>query len=328
MTKSLYWSLKLERYNLMRQQNTVLSSHHRKAAQLKRVTNKMSNTTPKPFVFVLMPFAESFNDIYKLGIKPACESAGAYCERVDEQIFQESILDRVYNQIAKADLIISEMTGRNPNVFYETGYAHALGKKVILLTKETGDIPFDLQHYPHIIYNGKITLLKEELEKRVSWFISQPAQAPFDPLSQLKFYTNGEEISRGVEVQVPSKDYEMRGQNYSIYFNLSFNNAGNFIIDASDIVISLVLPSYAQLPEDHYSDNLVRLPDGTLLARGNSFGKLYPQAWYSSTIRNMVIPRQAYDRIKSIDLVLRIFTPVGVVNTPFSIKLEKKDGWQ
>lgn len=92
------------------------------------------STSPKPFVFVLMPFDKKFDEIYKLGIKSACIEAGAYCERVDEQIYTENMLDRIYNQIAKADIVISEMTGRNPNVFYETGYAHALGKQVILLT--------------------------------------------------------------------------------------------------------------------------------------------------------------------------------------------------
>jgi len=84
------------------------------------------NTTPKAFCFILMPFHEDFDDIYRLGIKDACTAAGAYCERVDEQTFHERILDRIYNQIAKADLVIADMTGRNPNVFYEVGYAHAL----------------------------------------------------------------------------------------------------------------------------------------------------------------------------------------------------------
>jgi nucleoside 2-deoxyribosyltransferase len=106
----------------------------------------MSNlTTPKPFCFVLMPFSESFSDIYELGIKEACNDAGAYCERVDEQIFQERILDRIYNQIAKADIIIADMTGKNPNVFYEVGYAHALGKNTILLTQ--------IQKIYHLILN-------------------------------------------------------------------------------------------------------------------------------------------------------------------------------
>jgi hypothetical protein len=48
------------------------------------------STSPKPFVFVLMPFTDEFNAVYKLGIKAACQVADAYCERVDEQIFTDS----------------------------------------------------------------------------------------------------------------------------------------------------------------------------------------------------------------------------------------------
>jgi hypothetical protein len=134
----------------------------------------MERTTPKPFVFVLMPFDPEFDDVYKLGIKRACNQAGAYAERVDEQLFDETILDRIYNQISKADVIVSDMTRRNPNVFYETGYAHALGQKVILITKKSEDIPFDLKHYPHIIHGGRIADLIGELEKKVRWALQQP----------------------------------------------------------------------------------------------------------------------------------------------------------
>ncbi|MCW5852783.1 MAG: hypothetical protein KIT87_22115 [Anaerolineae bacterium] len=113
------------------------------------------NTAPKLFVFVLMPFRDDFDDIYHAGIKQACKDVGAYCERVDEQTYEGTITQRIYNQIAKADIIVSDMTGRNPNVFYETGYAHALNKRVILLTQKADDIPFDLKDYPHIVYEGK-----------------------------------------------------------------------------------------------------------------------------------------------------------------------------
>lgn len=128
-------------------------------------------TRPRPFVFVLMPFDKAFDDVYKLGIKGAAEQAGAYAERVDEQIFTEGILDRVFNQINKADVIVADMTGRNPNVFYEVGYAHALGRTVLLLTKKVEDIPFDLQHRPHIVYGDSITKLKDELAARIEWAI-------------------------------------------------------------------------------------------------------------------------------------------------------------
>src|SRR5215469_2933896 len=135
-----------------------------------------SHPRPRKFVFTLIPFSEAFDDIYTLGIKPACGSAGAYCERIDDQIFSEDILSRYYSQINKADLIVVDMTGRNPNVFYERGYAHALNKRVILLTQTAEDIPFDLKHYPHIVYSGRITFLKDELQRPVQWYLEQPDQ--------------------------------------------------------------------------------------------------------------------------------------------------------
>jgi hypothetical protein len=59
------------------------------------------------------------------------------------------------------------MTGQNPNVFYEVGYAHAIGKPVILLTQDVKDIPFDLKNYPHIVYNGNVVEMKARLRVRV-----------------------------------------------------------------------------------------------------------------------------------------------------------------
>lgn len=130
-------------------------------------------TAPKPFVFVLMPFDCAFDDIYRFGIKGAADAVGAYAERVDEQVFSEGILDRVFNQISKADVIVADMTGRNPNVFYEVGYAHALGKVVLLLTQNADDIPFDLKHRQHTVYAGSIEALKGELQPKLTWALSE-----------------------------------------------------------------------------------------------------------------------------------------------------------
>jgi hypothetical protein len=112
-----------------------------------------------------MPFDPKFDDIYKLGIKETAEKLGITAERVDEQIFyKENILERIYNQINIADFIIADMTGRNPNVFYETGYAHAKGKICLLLTADADDIPFDLKHHRHIVYGRSIQNLRRSLE--------------------------------------------------------------------------------------------------------------------------------------------------------------------
>jgi Ricin-type beta-trefoil lectin domain-like len=136
----------------------------------------IENTKAKAFVFVLMPFSDEFKDIYEVGIKPACKNAGANCERVDEQVFDETILNRIYKQISAADIIVAEMTGRNPTVFYEVGYAHALRKRVILLTQMAEDIPFDLKNYHHIVYGNRISVLKSNLETRIHWCIENPKE--------------------------------------------------------------------------------------------------------------------------------------------------------
>jgi len=192
----------------------------------------MEKTTPKPFVFVLMPFNEKFNDIYEFGIKATCKEAGAYCERVDEQIFEERILDHIYNQIVKADIIIADMTDRNPNVFYETGYAHALGKSVILLTQKTEDIPFDLKHYVHIIYSGKIVELTKELKKSIKWSIQHPKESLSIIKPALQYYINGNLVKNDEDFIIIANRASM-GIGYEFETNLQLD-----IFNPSDRIIN------------------------------------------------------------------------------------------
>ena len=116
-----------------------------------------------------MPFSDEFDDIYKFGIKETAQTIGIKAERVDEQLYTEGMLSRIYSQIDQADLIITDMTGRNPNVFYEVGYAHAKNKLCLHLTQDTTDIPFDLQHQRHIVYGGSIESLREQLVENLEW---------------------------------------------------------------------------------------------------------------------------------------------------------------
>jgi nucleoside 2-deoxyribosyltransferase len=120
------------------------------------------------FAFVLMPFSSDFDDIYKFGVKEPAAELGVLAERVDEQIYSEGILERIYRQIDLADIIIADMSGQNPNVFYEVGYAHAKGKLCIHLTSDANDIPFDLKHRRHIVYQSSINTLKERIVEEIT----------------------------------------------------------------------------------------------------------------------------------------------------------------
>lgn len=133
----------------------------------------MSHQKTKPFAFVLMPFSSEFEDVYKLGIKEAAINCDILAQRLDEQLFNEGMLDRIYRQIDVADFVIADLSERNPNVFYELGYAHARDKICILLTKNADDIPFDLKHRRHVVYGDSISYLKSELEKNIKWAKSE-----------------------------------------------------------------------------------------------------------------------------------------------------------
>lgn len=121
------------------------------------------------FAFVLMPFADHFNDIYQIGIKEAAKRCDVRAERLDEQLFGEGMMDRICRQIDVADFVIADLSERNPNVFYELGYAHAKGKLCVLLTQDASDIPFDLKHRRHVVYGTSITYLRDELVKNIEW---------------------------------------------------------------------------------------------------------------------------------------------------------------
>jgi hypothetical protein len=176
------------------------------------------STLPKPFVFVLMPFEDEFSDIYKFGIKGAAEEVGAYAERIDEQIFTEGILDRIFTQISKSDVVVADMTGRNPNVFYEVGYAHALGKITLLLTQAVEDIPFDLKHRQHIVYAGKIDALRKELAERLRWAIqaSRTNRRPVHSERLTLFVFGKETVMPNSAVEIPAVFGEATVNQFSI----------------------------------------------------------------------------------------------------------------
>jgi len=109
-------------------------------------------------VFVIMPFAGAFDDVYELGIKASVEALGWECQRADEIIHNRDIMCQVCQGIRQARLVIADLTGQNANVFYELGMAHALEKDVILLAQDVGDVPFDLRPMNIIAYDTILPL--------------------------------------------------------------------------------------------------------------------------------------------------------------------------
>ena len=131
-----------------------------------RIPDKPVNSN---LVSVMMPFEGRFSGTYA-AIRNVCAKLGIECKRADD-IWDNSILIQdVFDLIFTSQVVITDFTDRNPNVFYETGVAHTLGKLVIPLTQSVGDIPFDLRHHRALTYlpNAEGLLkLENDLEKKL-----------------------------------------------------------------------------------------------------------------------------------------------------------------
>ncbi|MBA7608930.1 hypothetical protein ES703_16115 [subsurface metagenome] len=103
--------------------------------------------------FVLMPFKASFDRLFKEKIRPSVEACGFKCIRADDLFSPTPILEDIWIHINKSKVVIADVTGRNPNVFYEMGIAHTVGRPVIIITQDKADIPFDVAQFRYFLYS-------------------------------------------------------------------------------------------------------------------------------------------------------------------------------
>lgn len=136
-----------------------------KEADLFKVLLKNSiGIRPKPKVFhlseqpqdpnlvvVMMPFAAEFDPVY-VTLQAAVAAAGMKCLRADDIWIDDHVIQDVVNLLCTASVVVCDLTGRNPNVFYEMGIAHALAREVIIITQSPDDVPFDVAHIRYVRY--------------------------------------------------------------------------------------------------------------------------------------------------------------------------------
>ncbi len=139
----------------------------------------------KGFIFVIMPMIqknkrkkEKLLNIYNT-IKATSSELGYQAERVDDIGGMETIDSKIREYIVKAEIIIADLSYERPNCYYELGYAMAIGKDIIIMSKRRTKIHFDVDHYDNFNYtniqelsdnltrkllNKKVGLVKEVVE--------------------------------------------------------------------------------------------------------------------------------------------------------------------
>jgi len=115
-----------------------------------------NTTIETDLVAVMMPFNAAFNAVHE-GIRRACVAASYRCLRVDDIWEESTVIQDIFNLIFRAHVVVVDFTGKNPNVMYETGIAHTLGKHVVPISQSLDDVPFDMAHHRILKYlpNGE-----------------------------------------------------------------------------------------------------------------------------------------------------------------------------
>ena len=133
--------------------------------QVFEIPNKPQNDK---LVTVMYPF--TLSKTYD-AVKRACDHLGLECKKADDIWVNSTIIQDIFELIVTCHIVVADLTGKNPNVFYEVGIAHALGKTVVPMTQSQSDVPFDLQHHRVLQYHPNdegYTTLTTLVEQRLS----------------------------------------------------------------------------------------------------------------------------------------------------------------
>ena len=138
-------------------------------------TEKSQNLNLSPYysvdpkyAFIAMPMNPEDHALVDIldAVKEAAKRCGVRAERIDEPQSNERISDRILQSIQKAKYVIVDLTSSRPNVFFEAGYAHGIGKIPIYFARQGTQVEFDLKDYPVIFYRN-LKELKDSIEKRI-----------------------------------------------------------------------------------------------------------------------------------------------------------------
>jgi hypothetical protein len=128
--------------------------------QINPLFGPASYSIDRRLAFVIMPFRDDLTEIYDSVIKPTVEDENfsLVCRRADDYKTNKAIIQDIWKGICEARVIIADLTGLNPNVMYELGIAHTVGKDTVLIYQDNADsrvgFPFDLSHIRRIEYKN------------------------------------------------------------------------------------------------------------------------------------------------------------------------------
>jgi hypothetical protein len=207
-----------------------------------------STATTVKTCFVMMPFAQNFDRYYRNIFVPAIKKSGLDPVRGDG-IFGSAIVADIWRILKRSSIALADLTGRNPNVFYELGLAHALGKAVILVASNSGDVPIDLGGLRVILYNKDEedwgVRLQADIERSIAEILEDPIRgvpATFsDPDVQSCL------IGDPLQLEIRRLAEEVKGLRFLLKQTATDHAGSNKSGDYVDAVLAEIFPRTRQL---------------------------------------------------------------------------------
>jgi len=183
--------------------------------------------------FVVMPFDPLYQSEYEKIINPALVDLGITCIRGDEIYTKQRIMDDIWISIRSCRFVIAELTGRNPNVLYEVGLAHAIGKPVIILTRNSEDVPFDLKDLRYLYYDTNNPFWGENLKVALKELIAKVIEN-----ANIETYLDG--ISKSIKTEFPTIQNNRNAIPNVKHIDISGTWIGSFdVIDNHEIIMEI-----------------------------------------------------------------------------------------
>ena len=240
------------------------------------------------FVFVLMPFTKEIEHVYENIVKPVVEEKGFVCRKADDFTTNEAIIQDIWSNICGASFVIADLTDLKPNVMYELGIAHTVGKKTIILFQKNkkAKFPFDISHIRRIEYentnagggdlsrrlSGTIEYVMKQITKlnTTTQFQSESLVRPWlyqlDTLHYFLLFVNRRVgPPNGLDVRV-RKEFKNEGNlpinSVDIYTTFSRNKITNLKSSASHQMQTAIFPGRKfQVVDQHFFDDLTLSDD-------------------------------------------------------------------
>ncbi len=226
------------------------------------------------YCFVVSPVGEEKSEIranadklLKHIINPVCQSCGFSVERVDQINDSDSITQTIIDKLLSADLVIADISGHNPNVFYEMGYRKCTGKPIIHLKSKGENLPFDVNTIRTFEYDltdlDSVDAIKERLQQTIS-------AISFETVDELEENANSkndntfsgllpilyqiQDSISDLKTEISRKDNET----LQTIMQTSLNNAAK-AESADEIMMKVLLPELLRNPESF--SNLMQIAE-------------------------------------------------------------------